>query len=279
MSFENVQVFRSDPRSNIDGLSVIEFGKQRVSGLITARRLPVYAVVFVEKGRGTLTTDQGGVQEIIGPALFWLFPNQLHSYGPDASTTWLERWALFRGSMVDDFQQKGFLNPSQPLVGLVNSTEVAHTFSALHSEMLNRDVIGGALAAATMHRFIVQIALKSTIGSSPEVERQRSRITNLIEESAFANMDILELAEELKMSPAKLRRKSLELLGMAPKQFQLQLRIDRAKEMLASTDKSIDDIARSVGYEDSFYFSRLFFKREHRSPTDFRKLHTRVILR
>ncbi len=276
MNFENVQVFRSDPRTNAGGLSVIEFGKQRVSGLITGRKLPDYAAVFVEKGRGTLTTEQGGIQEIVGPALFWLTPNSLHSYGPDKSTTWLERWALFRGSMVDDFQQKGFLNPAQPLIMPVNFSEVAHTFSTLHSEMLKRDIIGWALAAATIHRLIVQMALKSKYDVSAGVEAQRSRLAQIVEERAFENIDFEKLAQDLKMSPATLRRKCVALLGIAPKYYQLQLRIDRAKELLVSTSKSIEEIARSVGYEDSFYFSRLFFKREHRSPSEFRKLRIRA---
>lgn len=276
MNFENVQVFRSDPRTNAGGLSVIEFGKQHVSGLITDRRLPDYAAVFVEKGRGTLTTEQGGVQEIVGPALFWLFPNSLHSYGPDKSTSWLERWALFRGSMVDDFRQKGFLSPAQPLIMPVNFSEVSHTFSTLHSEMLQRDTLGWASAAASIHRLVVQMASKSKHDISNGIRSQRSRLAQIIEERAFENIDFEELALGLQMSPATLRRKCGVVLGMAPKYYQLQLRIDRAKEMLVSTSKSIEEIARSVGYDDSFYFSRLFFKREHRSPTEFRKLHTRV---
>jgi AraC family transcriptional regulator, arabinose operon regulatory protein len=276
MNFENVQVFRSDPRSNVGGLSVVEFGKQRVSGMITARRLPDYAAVFVEKGRGTLVTEQGGAQEVIGPALFWLFPNILHSYGPEKSTIWLERWALFRGSMVDDFQQKGFLNPVQPLVMPVNFTEIAQTFSILHSEMLKRDTIGWASAAATIHRLIVQMASKSRFDKSKSVETLRSQLSLIIEERAFEDIDFEKLALDLQMSPATLRRKCVALLGMAPKHYQLQLRIDRAKEVLVSTSKSIEEIARIVGYEDSFYFSRLFFKREHHSPTEFRKLHIRA---
>jgi AraC family transcriptional regulator, arabinose operon regulatory protein len=276
MNFENVQVFRSDPRASGGGLSVIEFGKQHVSGLITERRLPDYAVVFVEKGRGTLTTEQGGTQEIKGPALFWLFPNSLHSYGPDKSTTWLERWALFRGSMVEELKQNGFLNPVQPLMMPVNFSEVAHAFSTLHSEMLKRDTLGWASAAATIHRLIVQMASKSKYEKSTGVETLRMRLAQIVEGRAFESIDFETLAHELQMSPATLRRKCVALLGMPPKHYQIQLRIDRAKEMLVSTSKSIEEIARSVGYEDSFYFSRLFFKREHRSPSEFRKLHIRA---
>ena len=276
MNFENVQVFRSDPRSSADGLSVIEFGKQLVAGHIINRKLPDYAVVFVEKGRGVLTTEQGGVQSVVGPAVFWLFPNHQHSYGPDKNTTWVERWALFRGSLINDFRLKGFLNPSQPLVTQVNHAEVAHMFGTLHSEMLKRDALGWASAAATVHRLVLQMALHSTVSNSAEVKRQKSRIAGLIEESAFSALDLPDMADGLQISLATLRRKCVALLGMAPKHYQLQLRIDRAKEMLAASNKSIEEIARTVGYEDSFYFSRLFFSRENQSPSAYRKLHKRM---
>ena len=275
MKFENVQVFRSDQRTNNGGLSVIEFGKQIVSGHITQRKLHDFAMVFVEKGHGTLTTEQGGTQEIMGPAVFILFPGHLHSYGPEKTTTWVERWALFRGSLIDDFRLKGFINPAQPLVAPINFSEVAHAFSTLHSEMLERDALGWASAAATVHRLLLQMAKQSIADKAVDGKGQFRRIASLIEERAFGNMDFEKFAEELQISPATLRRKCAVLLGMSPKHYQLQLRIDRAKEMLATTGKSIADIARAVGYEDSFYFSRLFFNREHRSPTEFRKLYTR----
>ena len=77
------------------------------------------------------------------------------------------------------------------------------------------------------------------------------------------------------MSPATLRRKCRAALGMAPKAFQLQIRVDQAKELLTITDLSIEEIAAHVGYDDSFYFSRIFNRRENCAPSEFRKLYSR----
>jgi AraC family transcriptional regulator, arabinose operon regulatory protein len=275
VDFENVQVFRSDPKTGGGGLSVLEFGKQKVSAQITSRKLKDTAVVFVEKGSGTLTTREGGHLEVQGPSLFWLFPNQLHSYGPDSNTTWLERWALFRGSMVEEFKSTGLISPASPLVPLENSTEIAHTFSVLHSEMLRRDALGWTAAAASIHRLVVQSASQSRQTNVAAGEKHASTIGSRIEELAFAELDMSALSRELQMSPATLRRKCIAARGLAPKPYQLQLRIDRAKELLTMTTKSIEDVAAAVGYDDSFYFSRLFFSRERRSPSEFRKLHAR----
>jgi AraC family transcriptional regulator, arabinose operon regulatory protein len=276
MNFENVQVFRSDPGFGGGGLSVSEFGKQRVAVEISERRLNDYAAVFVEEGRGTLTTERGGTLRVVGPALFWLFPNELHSYGPDSGSFWQERWALFRGTLIDEYVRRELLEPTKPLVALVKHSEISQTFNALHADMLKRRALGWVSAAATIHRLIVQVAMHASSDTSKASNELSSHIANLIEERAFSDIDFESLADELNLSPATLRRKCVSHLGLAPKHYQLQLRLERAKELLTTTDRSVQDVAMSVGYGDSFYFSRLFFKRESQTPTDFRKLHRRL---
>ncbi|GFZ79568.1 hypothetical protein GCM10008018_26360 [Paenibacillus marchantiophytorum] len=49
-----------------------------------------------------------------------------------------------------------------------------------------------------------------------------------------------------------------------------QLRAQRAKYLLLNTGKSVKDIAEEVGYQDPFYFSRMFKKIEGTSPQHFR---------
>jgi AraC family transcriptional regulator, arabinose operon regulatory protein len=275
MNFENVQVFRSDAKSRGSSISVIEFGRQKVSARINNRRLKDHAVVFVEKGRGSLTTQMGGTQDVQGPALFWLPLGQIHSYGPDPETSWLERWALFRGTMIADFYTTGIINADRPLVRLSNATEIAHIFAQLQSEMLRRDLQGWAAAASSLHRLIVQASLQSNARKIDASDKTASRLSKLIEAQAFDECSMDEIAGELLLSPATLRRRCIEAHGVAPKQYQIQLRVDRAKELLTMTDKSVEAIAAEVGYGDPFYFSRLFHKHENRSPTEFRKLHAR----
>lgn len=59
--------------------------------------------------------------------------------------------------------------------------------------------------------------------------------------------------------------------GVSPYHFQLQLRIDRAAEMLAYTGISITDCALAVGFKDAAYFCRLFKKYTGMTPTAYRK--------
>nr|WP_090891759.1 AraC family transcriptional regulator [Evansella caseinilytica] len=59
-------------------------------------------------------------------------------------------------------------------------------------------------------------------------------------------------------------------IGIFPIDYLIQHRLERAKNLLASSGSSIADIAESVGYPDAHYFSRLFKKHCGCPPSEFR---------
>ena len=52
----------------------------------------------------------------------------------------------------------------------------------------------------------------------------------------------------------------------------LSIRIRNAQALLETTDYNISNIASMVGYENAFYFSRLFKKEKGLSPAAYRKI-------
>ena len=62
-----------------------------------------------------------------------------------------------------------------------------------------------------------------------------------------------------------------EYFGTSPMKFILNLRIYNAQILLETTDDTIGEIARRVGYENPMYFSRAFRKAKGLSPMKYRK--------
>ena len=60
-------------------------------------------------------------------------------------------------------------------------------------------------------------------------------------------------------------------LNLAPKEYLLQYRMDKAKEFLEETTDPIQDIALSVGYNDALAFSEMFRHIVGVSPSQYRK--------
>jgi YesN/AraC family two-component response regulator len=52
----------------------------------------------------------------------------------------------------------------------------------------------------------------------------------------------------------------------------LSIRIRNAQTLLETTEYNISNIASMVGYENAFYFSRLFKKQKGLSPAAYRKV-------
>lgn len=60
-------------------------------------------------------------------------------------------------------------------------------------------------------------------------------------------------------------------MGTAPIDFFIRLRMNHARELLDSTRSSVKEIAAAMGYDDPFYFSRVF-KSVHRiAPAEYRR--------
>ncbi len=61
-------------------------------------------------------------------------------------------------------------------------------------------------------------------------------------------------------------------VGTTPMNYILSIRISNAQTLLETTDYNISNIASMVGYENAFYFSRLFKKHKGLSPAAYRKI-------
>ena len=61
-----------------------------------------------------------------------------------------------------------------------------------------------------------------------------------------------------------------QYFGLSINRYRNKRRIDRAKFLLVTTDKTLEEIAQEVGFDDKYYFSRLFAKYEGISPLQYR---------
>ena len=80
-----------------------------------------------------------------------------------------------------------------------------------------------------------------------------------------------QLASSLRCSPAHFSRLFSRTTGYGYKDFLLQCRLEKAKELLQHSHLQVTEIAVAVGYPDPFQFSKIFRKRVGVSPRQYRK--------
>ncbi|WP_432747524.1 AraC family transcriptional regulator [Streptomyces sp. JH002] len=81
---------------------------------------------------------------------------------------------------------------------------------------------------------------------------------------------VASLAAQAGVSRALFARRFTELMGRPPLTYLTECRMDDAEALLADTDLSIAQIAKTVGYADAFGFSAAFKRHKGLSPSAFR---------
>lgn len=83
-------------------------------------------------------------------------------------------------------------------------------------------------------------------------------------------ISVNDIAAHTGVSRSHLFRIFQEQLNQSPKEYLTMVRLDQARLLLKKSELSITAIARSVGFEDSLYFSKVFKKREGLPPSAWR---------
>ena len=97
------------------------------------------------------------------------------------------------------------------------------------------------------------------------------QVIDYIEKHLSEPISLDELSGLLHFEKSYLTVRFKEIWGLSPMRYVNWLRIERAKVLLSTTDMSITDIAREVGFASIHYFSRFFKEKENITPNEFRK--------
>lgn len=98
-----------------------------------------------------------------------------------------------------------------------------------------------------------------------------SEIKNYMENNFCKNINIKSISEKSGYSQAQFINIFKKNYEFTPKQYILQLRISKAKELLTASEKTSKEIAYLCGYEDELYFIKFFKKNTGMTPKTFRK--------
>lgn len=116
------------------------------------------------------------------------------------------------------------------------------------------------------------------VEKSPKTEKARGqdrvyeKILAYLSENFLQRLTLLEIAEALHYSPSYLAHLFQEKSGTPLMRYVCELKIEKAKELLRTTDMTVSQISETVGFEDSNYFTAVFKKKVGFSPRKYKNL-------
>ena len=87
-------------------------------------------------------------------------------------------------------------------------------------------------------------------------------------------LTVESIGEEIGLSRVQLYRKTKSLIGYSPNEFLRICRLRKASAMLSSTEKTVSEIAYSVGFSSPSYFTKCFKEYFGENPVSSKKNHS-----
>ena len=117
---------------------------------------------------------------------------------------------------------------------------------------------------------LVLMALRAHRGE-PGDKLVQEATTYLHSHFTAPDLSLGDLADLLGISPAQLSRRFKSTHGATPVQYLRGIRLQRARQLLAETNETLQTIAEQSGYRSAFYLSRVFTNHTGQSPSDYRR--------
>lgn len=141
--------------------------------------------------------------------------------------------------------------------------------------MFEKIVEGGYSSdgSAFKRKGMLYLLMDSIFNDNAEEESESDKVLNKAKRMLQSNQNYSmgEIARECCVSESGLRKIFKKKIGISPVQYKIDEKITRAKYLLESTDKSLEEISEVLNFFDTAHFCRIFQKYTGMSPGRYSK--------
>lgn len=210
----------------------------------------------------------GLTHRVVAPSALIIAAGEPHAYGASADHPWTIWWSHMSGTDVAELVRSMEVTSARPIVPLRalerHVSLLDEIVSSLERDQSPARLLGVAGAA---WKLLTQISVDRLFPGDGD---PLQRAMNYLAERLDGSISVPELARMVGVSPSHLGLLFRRATGGGVLAHHTALRMSRARQLLDITGAPIGEVAREVGYDDPFYFSRIFHRRHGMSPSAYR---------
>ena len=232
-----------------------------------------FILIYCVEGFGWI--EVRGLRKKIGPNQLFIIPSKTPcSYGADLQNPWTNYWIHYTGKNAEIYS---------PAIG-----QIIEIPASGNSRIEDRLILFEEMLQNVEDHFMFEkvvyanICLKQFLTSVKHLNVYRSarkepenylvkKVIVYMKNNLHKNLRISALAETCNCSSSNIYKLFKQNLGSSPQDFFIHLKMEKACKYLTHTGLKVKEVGVKLGYEDQYYFSRIFTKHIGQSPANYRK--------
>ena len=231
---------------------------------------PEHILIFCVDGEGWFEID--GEKTAVSPNQAFFIPQNVpHAYGSAVDAPWSIHWTHFVGTESNFYVNQVPDDDRRLLVDESCCIRLEQLFQQCYEVLTEGFVLNKLIhAAKIMHHLFGELFYNNLAFSAYQrTNRFRSIEPTLryLRENIHQSLSLTDIANNAGLSKPHLSRIFKNQTGYSPMDYFIHLKVQKASSLLVVTNMTVREIALLVGYEDPYYFSRLFKKVVGVSPS------------
>lgn len=238
--------------------------------------LPENFIFYCVDGHGSYQV--GDQHYKVGPNEFFILPQNVeHSYGSDPDNPWTIYWIHFGGDALKELNETlAFQQHFKPYY-VKNNNDILSIFTRIYKTLeLGYSIDNLLFANMCLMHFITVFVYNSRYYAATPNEKTDC-VDNAIlfmQEHINENISLNDLSAQYNYSVSRFSNLFKKKTGYAPIDYFVQMKMQKACQQLDFTDRSIKEIAFSMGFDDPYYFSKRFRTVIGMSPKKYRGMNS-----
>jgi AraC family transcriptional regulator of arabinose operon len=247
----------------------------RAHGHKCTREIGCPETVFIYCARGNGWCEMSGHRHEVAEDQLLVIPSATpHIYGAAKKDPWTIHWFHAIGSNVPFYLEKLEVTEDKPVVRLGGDVQLFSLFEDVLEGLEHGSTLTHLTYAAHSLTHLMGVILRHKDEfwhGEGDIKERITKSIDFMKQHLREPLRIATLAAVVNLSRSHYTEIFRRVTGYAPLMYLNHLRMQRAVQLLNSTNLSIKAIGDQLGFSDQFYFSRAFAKLHGHSPSEHRR--------
>lgn len=229
--------------------------------------------IYCTQGKGHFIIDDKKFEVTANEFLLVPATDKYLQYWADADDPWTIYWLHFRGRDLNEFNNSLKINLLNGPVQIPFNQKALDIWNLIYQSLETGYSIENLCNAA----FCLYHFLATFVFVDKHILMEEKGGGNIVAESMLymkseidKKLNVEDIAKKYNLSSSHFSSLFKKSTGMPPIDYFIHLKMQKACQLLYTSDEKIKVIALQLGYDDQYYFSRTFKKQMGMSPEQYR---------